>query len=86
MSFAVKEELNKLAIIRHCFGAANLSVLTLSRLSIVSFLLCCLWADGLTFRDWHHGLTNEIALIHSPKIVSSDSSLSIWCQMCLLSV
>ena len=35
MSFAFKEELNELAIFRRCCSAANLWVLTLSRLSII---------------------------------------------------
>jgi len=32
---------------------------------------------GSAFRDWHHGLTSETALTHSPQIIFSDSSLSI---------
>ena len=35
MSFAFKEELNKLVTLRRCCSAANLWVLTLSRLSII---------------------------------------------------
>ena len=35
MSFAFKEELTELVIFRRCCSAANLSVLTLSRLSII---------------------------------------------------
>jgi len=35
MSFAFKEELNELVIFRRCCSAANLWVLTLSRLSVI---------------------------------------------------
>jgi len=42
MSFAFKEELNELVIFRRCCGAANLCVLTLSRLSILRGLIYCM--------------------------------------------
>ena len=42
MSFAFKEELNELVIFRRCCSAANLWVLTLSRLSIIEGLIYCM--------------------------------------------
>ena len=41
MSFALKQELNKLVIFRRCCSAANLWELTLSRLLIIEGLIYC---------------------------------------------